>query len=159
MGGGEVLSSAHKELHQPIQIKQKQSWHAERHLVTVLPSFPSLVYFKFTSQATWQLHVSESCPCHFHEFKAFVRAQLIAQKNFEGAEKALSGYWRQVTQRKNTTYRYLSQTHAQFSVPYYFFSNKCNISISQPHADSMGDRHRVSAKCSSRDSTVWAVPW
>lgn len=57
------------------------------HLVTVLPSFPSLVYFKITSQETWQLHVSESCPCHFHKFKSFVRPQLTAQNILRGHKR------------------------------------------------------------------------
>lgn len=57
------------------------------HLVTVLPSFPSLVYFKITSQEAWQLHVSESCPCHFHKFKSFVRAQLTAQNILRGHKR------------------------------------------------------------------------
>lgn len=48
----------------------------QRHLVKVLTSFPSLVYFKPQIQETWQWNVSECYPCHFHMLRLLLRAQV-----------------------------------------------------------------------------------
>lgn len=95
------------------------------------PLFPSLVYFKITSQETWQLHVSESCPCHFHKFKSFVRAKLTAQKIQRGQKRhcrATEG--KTFKERRQLMIIKWSWKHACFSVLQYCCSKKCNICMS-----------------------------
>lgn len=73
------------------------------HSVTVLPSFPSLVYFKNHITGNLAATCFRKLPLPLPQVQIVCKGTAHSTEHSEGTQKVLSSYQRQVIQRKKTT--------------------------------------------------------